>query len=307
MARTALWAPAHRVLQRSPFPGIASPAPNAAPSMDLGGSGFQDARLPWNSANSSTGAQVLGFPSSNHPWVDAVPSTLSVVAIAAAQVPVAGTPLTLVSATGAGINVLATALQLMPSLNTIPVNALCIDAIPLYIRFGNGDYTAFYDVGTTTARNIQIASAGDDTGATFLVAGFDIYGYPMSERITGVSAGTAVGKKAFKFVTAVTPAGTLSGSNVNVGQGDTFGFPVLVSAITSLWGFWNNLIITGAGTVTAADATTPATTTTGDVRGTYLVGSASNNTKRLQIFQRPSIGQMQSKGFITGVFGVTQV
>lgn len=308
MARTALWAPAHRVLQRSPFPGINPSPPNASPSIDAGGSGIQDGRLPWNSANSSTGAQVLGFALSGHPVVDAVPATLTGTAIAAAQVPVAATPMTLVSTTGAGITVLATAFQCLPSLLTIPVNTLVIETVPAYIRFGNSDYSVFYDVGTTIARNIQIVTLGDETAATFLVSGWDFYGYPMTERITGVNNSTATGKKAFKFVSSVVPAGTLSGSNVSVGQGDTYGLPLLLSATPSINGFWNNVIITGTGTPTAADATSPATATTGDVRGTYLVGGGggSNGTRRLQIFQRPSLGQMQSKGLIGGLFGVTQ-
>lgn len=308
MARTALWAPAHRVLQRAPYPGIASPAPNAAPSLDAGGMGIQDARLPWNSANSATGAQAIGwYLAGPHPVIDAVPSTLSTVAISAAAVPTAGTPLVLVSSSGAGITVLSSSALVLPSLNTIPSGTLVIDSSPAVIRFGASDYTVFYDAGTSIARNIQIRSVGDDSGATFLVSGYDLYGYPMTERITGSSGapGTATGKKAFKFVTSIVPAGTLSGSNVSVGQGDTYGLPLLLNATTALMGFWNNLIITGAGTATVADTNAP-TSVTGDVRGTYLVGSASDGSKRLQVYQHPSVAQMQSLGLITGVFGKTQ-
>src|SRR5215471_16180256 len=307
MARTALWAPAHRVMQRLPIGSGGGPA-NAAPSLDMAGVGIQDSRLLWNSANSSTGAQVVGwYMSGPHPVIDQVPSALTTTAIAAAQVPTAGVALTLVSSTGAGITVMSSALLALPSLNTIAAGTLAIDSVPTYISFGASDFTVFYNAGTAVARNIQVRSVGDDSGATFTVVGYDLYGYPMTETITGSSGapGTATGKKAFKFVTSVTPAGTLSGSNVSIGQGDTFGMPIFLGSTTGLMGFWNNLIITGAGTATAGVTTTPSATT-GDVRGTYLVGSASDASKRLQVYQHPSVSSMQSLGINVGLFGKTQ-
>jgi hypothetical protein len=296
------------VLQRSSNISALNASPNAAPSMDLGGHGIQDPRMPWNTGNSSAGAQAIGwYISGPHPVIDYVPSTLSSVAIAAAQVPVAGTPLVLVSSTGGGITVAAAAQFVLPSLNTVPSGSLLIDTAPAVIRYGSSDYTVFYDPATIVGRNIQILSVGDDHLATFTVAGYDTYGYPLHETITGSSGapGTAVGKKAFKWVTSVTPAGTLSGSNVSVGQGDTYGLPMLLNSIWSLTGFWNNLLVTGAGTPVIADTTAVATATTGDVRGTYLVGSASNGPKRLQLFMHPSLSQMVSLGMVQGIVGVT--
>lgn len=307
MARTALWAPAHRVLQRSSNISALNASPNAAPSMDLGGHGIQDPRMPWNTGNSSAGAQAIGwYISGPHPVIDYVPSTLSTVAIAAAQVPVAGTPLVLVSSTGGGITVAAAAQFVLPSLNTVPSGSLLIDTAPAVIRYGSSDYTVFYDPATIVGRNIQILSVGDDHLASATVAGYDTYGYPLHETITLTNAGTAEGKKAFKWVSSITPAGTLSGANVSVGQGDVYGLPMLLNSIWSLTGFWNNAIVTGAGTPVVAD-TNAATATTGDVRGTYLVGgAASNGTRRLQLFMHPSLSQMVSLGMINGLVGVPQ-
>jgi len=282
--------------------------PDKAPSLFWGGSGLFDPRMGYGQQRDGT----IGFAGGSTliPVIDAVPSTLTTTAIAAAQVPVAGTAMTLVSTTGAGITVLSAALKVYPSGNTVPVGALAIDGAPGVVAFGSASVAtgntkiSLYDPTKALARNIQIASVGNDTGGTFLVSGYDIYGYPMSERITGANAGTATGTKAFKFVTSVVPAGTLSGSNVSVGQGDKYGFPLRVDSIgyVSIW--FNNLQIASSatGTFTFADTTT-ATTTTGDVRGTYLVASASNATKRLQMFITPSIANLGSN---TGLFGVTQ-
>jgi hypothetical protein len=276
--------------------------------MDFLGAGIQDPRMPWNSANSSTGAQAIGwYLEGGHPVIDYVPSTLSIVSIAAAQAPTAGVALTLVSSTALGITVTATPTFVMPSLLTIPSGSLAIDGVPTYLRFGQQNYTVFYNPGTCVGRNVQVHSAGDDHLGTISIVGWDVYGYPMHETITLGNAATVQGKKAFKFIASATPAGTLSGSNIGVGQGDVYGCPIVLNAVTGLSGFWNNLIITGAGTAVAADTTSPATATTGDVRGTYLTGSASDGTKRLQLVMHPSLGAVSAaNALVTGLVGVTQ-
>jgi len=305
MARTGLYAPAHRVAPRMPV-GSGQGAPNQAPSADFAGTLLQDTRILWNTSNSGTGAQVIGWYMNGCPLIDAVPATLGTTSVAAAQVPTAGTPLTLVSTTGAGITVSAAAFLALPSLVTIPAGTLFSDGLPGYIRFGASDFTVAYDPTTMLARNVQIGSVGNDSTATFSVLGYDWYGYVMHETVTGSNAGTAAGKKAFKGITSVTPAGTLSGSNVSVGMGDTYGLPLQAARSSMMYGFWNNLIATGAGTFTAAVTTNPATATTGDVRGTYLVGSASNGTKRLTIWVAPDPSLQLSQGWPQGLTGVAQ-
>lgn len=304
MSRNALTAPAHIVKQRSALSN-ANNSPDAAPSLFYGSYGIFDDRLPWNLANSSTAAQAVGWFMPT--LIEAVPSTLSLVSIAGAAVPVAGTPMTLVSTTALGITVLSAAFLTLPSLNTVPKNSLAIDGAPGYIQFGTRDYTSFYDPTKSLSRNIQVKTNADETGATFLISGYDLYGYPMSERITGVNNTTAQGKKAFKFVTSVVPAGTLSGSNVSIGHGDTYGLPIRADQFGYMGAIWAGAGISSNTGFTAA-VTSAASATTGDVRGTYAVQSASNGTNRLELSVDPGIAGFGTTpaGITTGLWGVTQ-
>lgn len=310
MARTALNAPAHRVMQRMP-PGISQP-PFIAPSFDAVGSGFQDARLPWNTGGAgSTVPQVIGwYGGGQHPLLDVVPATASTTNLAAAQVPTAGTALTLVTSSGSGVVVSSAAQVLLPALTTLPKGTCFIGAQPVYQLFGNvgtpPQMTACYDAGTMLGRSVAIHSVGDDSGGTATVVGWDIYGYLTHATLTLAAIGTVNTTKTFIAVQSVTPNGTLSGSNISVGVADIFGLPLYASAQSAIWGFWNNAIIQGAGTFVAGVTTSPATAATGDVRGTYVPASSSDGTKRLTLWQHPSLARMVAAGINVGMFGVAQ-
>lgn len=293
-------------------PGNTGLSPRAGISLFVGGFGLLDPRYGYN----VTGVGAVGWAAVGDMIIlDAAPSTLSTVAIAAAQVPVANTKLTLVAASGAGITVVTAATQaaVIPSLSVPPVGALVIDGLPGTKTLGlpliqsslGLSYTNSYDPTKAIARNVQIASVGNDSTATFLVSGADLYGYPMTETITGANAGTAAGKKAFKFVYTITPAGTLSGANVSVGQGDIYGFPFRLDDFFYSTIFWNGALITATTGFLPAVTTSPATSTTGDTRGTYAVQSASNGTKRLQILAIPSVANLNASPLYVGFTGVT--
>jgi len=117
------------------------------------------------------------------------------------------------------------------------------------------------------------------TARAFTVSGYDYYGQAMSEVITVSVAGTAVtGKKAFFQVSGVTIAG--SATAVVVGTSDVLGLPVRVFNVAYIASVKsNNTLAQDAGTFVAADTAT-ATTTTGDVRGTYVPATASDGTVR---------------------------
>lgn len=234
--------------------------------------------------------------------VDQVPSTITTTAIAASQVPVAGTPLTLVSVTGAGITAGASVVN--ASTGVLVTGLLAIDGAMTPIQTGVSGGNLLWDPTKALARAVAIASGGVDTGATFTVAGYDVYGYPMTETITGASIATANGAKAFKYIASITPAGTLSGTAITVGQSDIVGFMMRVDRFQYVKIYFPDTTLISATTgFVAAVTTDPATALTGDVRGTYALQTASNNTRRLIISARLQPANINSS---TGLVGVTQ-
>lgn len=279
--------------------------PELSPSLILMGNGLLDHRLQWNYAPLG----CIGFYGASKPRViNAVPSTLGAALLAAVAHVVSGTAMTLVSSSALGVTVLAAATKIYPSLNTVPAGALCIDGAPtpLQFAFGADFISAFYDVSKMIARSVSITGVSAGAGGAFLVSGYDVYGYPMSQTIT-VAAGvnTVNSTKAFKFVTSVVPQFT-DPQNYSVGYGDTYGFPLLTTTFQDVMVNWNSAVITSATGYTAADATNPATAATGDVRGTYATQSASDATKRLIVEQYPVLPSMIVNP-TTGLFGQAQV
>jgi hypothetical protein len=129
----------------------------------------------------------------------------------------------------------------------------------------------------------------------------------MSEVIaTGTVASTTVnGKKAFYQISGIT-ASAGSVVTVAVGTTDLLGLPVRVTDrgyITRAG--WNNTLAEDAGTLTVA-ATATATTTTGDVRGTYTLSSVADGIKRLVMaIALPAIA-VGPNATRQGALGVTQ-
>lgn len=157
------------------------------------------------------------------------------------------------------------------------------------------------------ARNIAIYSAANHSGSTLLVSGYDQYGQPMSELITGPNATTVQGAKCFKSVTSIFSSGAIASACV-VGLGTWIGLPYRLTDLGYVMSvMYNATAITISGTaVTVADVTSPATTTTTDVRGKINCGQ-TDNAKRLVInYSLPALAVGPSATRI-GAVGVTQV
>jgi hypothetical protein len=155
-------------------------------------------------------------------------------------------------------------------------------------------------VSTTTG-------AGSPTSVNITVSGYDYYGQAMSEVIaTGTAASTTVnGKKAFYQISSVTASGA-SVVTIAVGTTDILGAPLRITDRGYVCrAGWDNTLAEDAGTLTVA-ATQTATTTTGDVRGTYLPSSAADGVKRLVMeIALPAIAVGPNATRI-GALGVTQ-
>lgn len=158
-----------------------------------------------------------------------------------------------------------------------------------------------------TPRCVTITAAGANT-ATYTVSGYDQYGQPMTQLLAAPSTSTVATTKAFKTVISVTNANATAGTNgLTVGFNDKLGLPVVVSDIGYVTSVkWAGVLAQDAGTLVAADSTSPATASTTDVRGCYTPSSASNGSRRLVMtIALPAIAAGPNATRV-GAFGVTQ-
>lgn len=205
---------------------------------------------------------------------DVVPLTLQAAGLASSQNPGSGASFTLTAGTGV-------------------TSRLRADGVTEYVL--------------DTPRCVTVTAAGANT-ATYTITGYDQYGQRMTQTIAAPSTSTVATLKAFKTVISVTNANATAGTNgLTVGFNDTLGLPVAISAIIYIQSVkWDVALADNAGTATAADATSPATASTGDVRGTYAPSSAANGTKRLVMtIAVPGIACGPNATRV-GAFGVTQ-
>lgn len=273
--------------------------PDAGPSMFVGGQGLMDPRE-FYAYTPGRSSGTTGIYASSPLLVMSLTGAVNVAAnldsIAADQVPVAGTAMTL-NGTGTGVT-LASSLVSAATGQTV-TGVAAIGGVTAWVTFGANRWL---DPRTTMTRTINIDSVGDDSGATFDVDGYDLYNYPMFETITGANATTAAGIKAFKSISSITPRGTLSGSNVSVGISLVTGLPIY-SPQREFVAVYQNASGTpvAAGTYVAGVTTDPATATTGDVRGRYTPTAAQT----LVVYQTIPVWNI-SATTTTGLFGIAQ-
>jgi len=208
---------------------------------------------------------------------DICPSAPSATALAAAQATTASTAMTLSVGSGTGVT-----------------------------KTTNTAGTTIYQLDV--ARTISITTGGSTiTASVFTVSGYDIYGQAMTEAISvPVTASTTTnGKKAFKTVVSITPS--VSNTNtVSAGVSNIYGLPVRATDAAYIADIgWAQSIANDTGTFVAAVQGT-ATSTTGDVRGTYAPSSNANGTYRLVMgIYMPAIAVGPNATQI-GALGVTQ-
>lgn len=290
----------------APYISGSGPNPDAGPNVFFAGSLFKDMRYRYRRGGGSLSAggypnQAVGISNNRLHTLAIVPSAIATANIAALQSPTLNTPLTLVAASGAGITVETASYTVLSTGNVVPTATLLIDALPSYtsVSFASGAIQAWGNAAC--GRAVSITSTSNLSGMTFLVSGYDLYGYPQTERITGPNNTTVNGRKGFKWIASVVPSAT-NGGTVSIGTADIFEFPVRADFFSQTQIWWNETLITANTGFVAADTTSPATATTGSVRGTYAVQSASDGVKRLVFDQRVGVANLISQ---TGVFGVT--
>jgi hypothetical protein len=140
-------------------------------------------------------------------------------------------------------------------------------------------------------RNIIAAWTGT---AILTVTGTDYYGVPQTE--VSASGTSFTGKKGFATITGISVS-----ANVTVftsGTGNVLALPFRVASGGISCPMFNDAV--DAGTFVPPDLTMPATSSTGDVRGTYAPAGTLNGAKFLAILLRAVDNTTQ-----VGSFGVT--
>jgi hypothetical protein len=146
-----------------------------------------------------------------------------------------------------------------------------------------------------------------NTTQSVTVTGTDYYGQAQTETIDLNGTTDVSGKKAFKTITQVYVDDAITGT-INVGSTDIFGLPYrITNAGYVVHAGWDNTLAADAGTFVAADTTSPATATTGDVRGTYTPSSAADGSKRLVMTLALTALQAGPNATQTAAIGVTPV
>jgi hypothetical protein len=330
MARSALTAPAHRVAQRAPAQ-ISSSSPNStvqpdsAQSLDYGGGGLIDHRLPYSRfnslGNSAAGCIAVGWNGSESVVVlDATPVAAATANIAALANAVSGTPVTLVSVSGGGVSVLAAPYTTLPFGNVLPTGSVVMGTAtgnsgtvpagaPGYMFVGARDQTAYYDPTTALTYALSVTGSASGTGGTFIVRGFDFYGQPMSENLVATAgATTANGVKAWKSITSITPQFSDAhqysfGTQLIVGLHIALDLNAYMTEFKIGTGYTANPTITAS--LGSSTINTAATATNADVRGTF-VPTAVREILTVTPTARRTNNPQSLGGMTVGLFGVTQ-
>lgn len=257
--------------------------PDAGPSSIAVGTIFPDQRFPVNLGVAPGSPAYVGLWNTGRLMaIDQAPSLIATANIAALANAVSGTPMVLVTSTGAGITVTTSVTTILQTGKVVPSGALAIDLLPALITFGQNATMQVVDPRQNIARAVSITGATSSTGGHFIVAGYDLYGNPQTENINAGAATLTNGAKGWKFITSVTPQFS-DAHNYSIGTADIFEFPVAIYEFAAANIVWNNAVITANTGFVAAVTTTPSAIT-GSVRGTYAVQSASDGTKKLQVW-----------------------
>jgi hypothetical protein len=192
------------------------------------------------------------------------------------------------------------------------IDAVLSNAIPQ----GQAGTLNLWNPQAVLGRALTYTAATAGTYTTITCAGYDVYGFPMTETATLSAGSTVTGKKAFKYIKSVTLSGGTADTThaYSVGTSALVGLPIRADSsgeLTAAAGASKTLLqpVTNFTGFTAADNTYP-TATTGDVRGTIDLSNGtgvnltpSTGTNRYVVRQSPQPYNVSSSA---GLFGNTQ-
>jgi hypothetical protein len=209
-----------------------------------------------------------------------------------------GVPLTLTAGTGITQMTSIIAPETGKTAGTVfTIDAACGGSTNAGVFFGSAATIGIWNPASVCGRCITISASAAGDGGTWTIAGRDVYGFKVTEQIAApFGSGSATSKKAYKYISSIIPCTTLQSTAIMVGTADTYGFPLLVQhpAYINIWlGATSSatLVTANTGNHAFGSSLPTATSTNGDVRGTYASSIASNGTTmRVQMFVSPSVG-----------------
>ena len=292
--------------------------PDEAPSLFLQATGLLDPRpaytfypgaaegpIGFSSAGVAlAAAPALGWLNARFQVADYAPGTASTTSITASSV-VTTTSFTLRASSSGNITTGSSCVN--PQTGATVTGLWLIDSKPTYVAFGESGALGIWDPAyPAIGRAVSISNTATSSLATysFTVNGYDVYGNPISQTITGLTTSSTIyTSKTYKWVSSVT-ADVATTSTVSVGVADIYGFPMYAGAVAYIDLHWDNIPQTGQTNSTFTAGTTLTTAGAGDVRGTVnLTGNTvSDGTIKMQLWQSVNPNNIST---VAGLFGVT--
>jgi hypothetical protein len=201
---------------------------------------------------------------------------------------------------------------------------LCIDSTAVMLGFGPSNTVNAWNPAGGAGRCLAITTSSSGDGP-ITISGRDFYGFKITETLaltdttrasTNAAGITVKTLKAYKYIASVVMSTTTTSTGVGIGTNDTYGFPLFVNYLspdtsvfisTTAYNSSGTVVLTSATITLGATAT--ATSTTGDVRGTYASTTASDGSSVRFVINRtitPAMAFGVSNSDYSSVFGVTQ-
>jgi hypothetical protein len=148
--------------------------------------------------------------------------------------------------------------------------------------------TALFDPTQAVSKVVSVvsSSASDNTTFNIVLRGYDVYGVPMTESIQLNGTGVVIGNKAWKHLVSYqftksgggTTAGTVTVSTATAASNVIVGLPLRSDFFEYMSIYWNATFQTANTGWVVADATSPALSTSNDIRGVVKLGTNGYTT-----------------------------
>lgn len=298
-----------------------------APSAFDLGAGLADPRAQYGygyTPGQAVSSPVMMFYD-NRGIIDQVPSAASSNGIALTQTATGNGALTL-NTTSANLtlasNFTAPETGTTPSGTLYAIDGLCGGTTNAGVQFGQSATVQCWNPTSMISRCLAITSSQNDASGAYTISGRDVYGFLMTETITGPNNSTVTTQKAFKYIysSGITSSGTIASTGVYIGVADKYGFPMRVDSAgwATVWYGQTSSMALGGGSTAVGTATSTGftyastratqTSSTPDVRGTITVTPASTGGQRLFISVLPTptnLATLTSTN-MSGIFGAPQ-